>query len=1183
MSFVTAIGKKIVTPAAKRAVKFAHITDPVQRQVAQDVSVGAENLTRLVKEISPEQLASLQKYFKPFERYGFSQGDIKYLIQQNPEMVENLELIADEKLINAVLKRKDLVKGGLLGCITKENKKAFIQLLRDKSITDEEFKTIANLITEENAPILKQLLKDKNFNSKILADLPTTHLTKDNVEVLRAISGKGSVSTQEMLYIMTSTNKSNSDIALKLLERAGENTEGLNLILHNVYAYEGMSKEGLQAFKLRKNFISELLENPNFKLGKDEMENYNISQVLSVLKPENYNMSQKALLERKVDLHLLSDFLKDITSENQEIAKRILSFASNDTRLPDLKYLNPEIATRYLDEVAKINNPQAQSLYLGNMDSLKIREENIDEILKIIRTTKPENAKHASAIITSMNYSGKSIKEIEPIVNMIEQSGRQLNDNTISNLVVFSGIEEIPVTQFIERIVKNKAISDRELYFLTNKYISIAQKVKSHGFHLPRQIEDDLRLGKITEAEFNKTYEKLMEEFEQKQAATIEKLPDVLEKLYQNKSLNANQVEDIFSQLSMNNISLVEKYALNPNITKIDLCAFEPKYIQELESLLKTDIPSYYQKEFLPVLRLQENGGQKRLEVLQDLMKREKSPSVKTIAEAVEKVDEKTLQYIDEIIARKDLTPKQVLFALDHIQWGDNVEGIMKLVKDTSLKGKYFEQVFEEGAYKMYEQYPELTKKALELKVPLQVWNPKGSFDNSYAAITDVIGEKRLTNMLKGIEQAKKEYGIVSEDLYLGDLDGANDLFITLKQRDMQSRVNLIYKFHKKTGNLVSINQGEKTIHLKKGTKVYDSVSSEVIANNAPAKPYRISSVTEGKNGKAFGTVYTESAIKGQYDIYHTRPDGSRIRIGHAQITPNGAKHVRRTLTSTDGSKTYTAFREDKTGNSYLHSVITDKTGKQISEVTRTFKVVSKNHFVSTVNGRSYDILFTDKKVVVTKLDSMGKKTAEKVEYAIADVPVDTANKIAGDLENLPDNKTYQLAASVFKKYGIEPRTIDRSCVDMLKRLPGDEWFAMSKSCEFVMPQSFMPENACYAGNSIFMSKELNNNLGVFAHELGHAKFHVLDLRKDKELMKIYNAEKRAYTAKFPESRIESIEYFLAKNDAGKRGLNEACAETNLMTDTIQTWERLQDRTIFLEQYFPNTVAHIRQRYSMLS
>lgn len=1177
MSFITAIGKKIITPPAKRAVKLAHITDPVQRQVAQDVSLGAENLTRLVKEVSPEQITEIQKIFKPFERYGFSQGDVKYLIQQNPDLVQNLELIADDKLINALLKRKNLVKDGVLGCVTKENKKAFIQLLRYKNINDEEFKIIANLITEENAPILKQLLKDKTFDNKILADLPTTHLKRDNVDVLRAISAKGNVKTQEMLYIMTSTNKSNSDIALKLLEKSGEKPEGLNMLLSQVYAYEGMSKEGLQAFELRKRFLTELLENPNFKLGKNEMENFNISEVLSVIKSENYKIAQIALLKRNANLNQLSNFLKGVTSENQEIAKRILSFASNDTKLPDIKHLNPEIATRYLDEIAKINNPKAQSLYIGNIDSLKIREENIDEILKIIRTTKPKNAKYANAIITSMNCPGKSIKEIESIVNIIEQSGRQLNDNAISNLVILSGIEEIPVAQFIERIVKNKAIPDREFGFLTEKYISITQKVKNHVFHLPHQIEEDLRLGKIIETEINNICEKLMAEFEQKQVATIEKLPDVLEKLYQNKNLKSHQVENIFSQLSMDNISLVEKYALNSNITKIDLCSFEPKYIQELESLLKTDIPSYYQKEFLPVLKLQENGGQKRLEVLQDLMKREKTPSAKTIAEVVEKVDKKTLQYIDEIMARKDLTPIQVLFALDHIQCDNNVERIMKLIKDTSLKGKYFEQVFEESAYKMYEQYPELAKKALDLNVPLQVRNPKSSFGNNFAAITDVIGEKRLTNMLKGLERAKEKYDIVPKDLYLSDVAGANDLFIVLKHPNS----NLLYKFDKKTGNLVTINQGEKTIHLKNGTQVYDSVSSELVANNAPAKPYRISSITEGKNGKTFGTVYTESAIKGQYDIYHTMPDGSRIRIGYAQVTSNGAKHVKRTLSSVDGSKTYTAFREDKAGNSSLHSVITDKTGKQVSEVTRTFKVVSKNHFVSTVNEKSYDIVFTDKKVVVTKLDSMGKKTAEKVEYAIADVSVETANKIAGDL-NLPDNKAYQLAASVFKKYGIEPRTIDRSCVDMLKRLPGDEWFAMSKSCEFVMPQSFMPENACYAGNSIFMSKELNNNLGVFAHELGHAKFHVLDLRKDKELMKIYNAEKRAYTAKFPESRIEMIEYFLANNNAGKQGLNEVSAETNLMTDTIQTVEQLQDRTIFLEQYFPNTIAHIRRRYSAL-
>ena len=65
MSFITAIGKKIITPSAKRAVKFAHITDPVQRQVAQDVSLGAENLTRLVKEVSTKTTKWQRKNSKP--------------------------------------------------------------------------------------------------------------------------------------------------------------------------------------------------------------------------------------------------------------------------------------------------------------------------------------------------------------------------------------------------------------------------------------------------------------------------------------------------------------------------------------------------------------------------------------------------------------------------------------------------------------------------------------------------------------------------------------------------------------------------------------------------------------------------------------------------------------------------------------------------------------------------------------------------------------------------------------------------------------------------------------------------------------------------------------------------------------------------------------------------------------
>lgn len=1167
MSFIKIIEKNIATPTIKKSIETSHLSNSTIKSVTQNISTSVQNLTQLLKEVEPESFTSIQKYLKRFERYGFSQGDIKYLTQQNPEFIQNLKLITDKKLIEALTKRKDLVKNGLLSNITEENKNSFIKLLNDKNITDEEFSYISHLIKKDNVSILKQFIKDKNFDSKILADIPTTHFTKDNAKVLKAIANKGNIKTQEMIYIMGSTNKSNSDIALKLLERAGENTDGINSILHNVYAFEGMSKEGLQTFQLRKNFINELLKNPNFQLGKNEMENFNISQILLGLTPDNYEFAKQALIKRNVKLNQLPDFIKGVTPQNQTIAERILCFASKDTVLPNIESLNPEIATKYLDEITKLNNPEAQSLYVEVIENLD--EQNINEVLKLIRTTKPEKTKRTSAIINSLNHS--SVDEIEPIINLFEQNGRQLDNRIISNLTVLNKLDDIPVSSFIEQLAKNKTISDKELSILTEKYVQVARKFDPENISIPTELYRKINEGKISATEV----EELIAKLEQEQTTQFNKLPDILGNLYQNKNLTPGYIADIFSNISPDNFSVVEKYALTPEITRIDISESKSKYMQEIEHLLKTDIPNFEHKHFFNVLKLQDKGGEKRFEILQDLIKREKKPDYTNITNAISKIDEKTLPYIDEIVARKDLTPEQISLLLDHIQSDGDVKNLIKLLKNKNIESKYLKQILEGSIpQEMFEQNPELVKKASELKVPLIERDFSKAKD---VPITDIISEKKLTNILEGIEKAKDKYGIIPCNLSFSGKN-ADDLFIVLKDNNK----SLTYKFNKKTGSLVSVTEGNKTINAKTGEKIYDSVASEKTKIEDLESKYRISTVAEGKN-KNIQTVYTESAINGQYDIFQTRPDGSTIRIGHAQITPNGAKHIRRTLTSIDGSKTYTAFREDKLGNSYMHSVITDKTGKQISEVKRTFKVISKNHFISTVNDKSYDIAFRDKKVIVTKLDSMGKKTSEKVKYAIADTSVDVADNIFKEIEIIPDTReAAKQITSTFKKYGIEPKVIDKSCVEMLKRLPGDEWFAMNKSCDFVMPQSTTPSNAFCGVNSIFMSKELNNNLGVFAHELGHAKFFALDLGKDKELMKIYNAEKKAYTARFPKSRIDSIDYFLSGNNPDKRGLNETCAETNLMTDTIQSWEPLQDRTIFLEQFFPNTIAYIRDKFSTL-
>ena len=131
MSFI-----KSITPAIKKTVETSHLSNSTIKKVTQEFSTNVQNLTQLLKEVEPESFTSIQKYLKRFERYGFSQGDIKYLTQHNPENIQKLELITDKKVVEALTKRKDLVKKGILSDITKENKNSYIKLLNDKNITE---------------------------------------------------------------------------------------------------------------------------------------------------------------------------------------------------------------------------------------------------------------------------------------------------------------------------------------------------------------------------------------------------------------------------------------------------------------------------------------------------------------------------------------------------------------------------------------------------------------------------------------------------------------------------------------------------------------------------------------------------------------------------------------------------------------------------------------------------------------------------------------------------------------------------------------------------------------------------------------------------------------------------------------------------------------------------------------
>jgi len=164
----------------------------------------------------------------------------------------------------------------------------------------------------------------------------------------------------------------------------------------------------------------------------------------------------------------------------------------------------------------------------------------------------------------------------------------------------------------------------------------------------------------------------------------------------------------------------------------------------------------------------------------------------------------------------------------------------------------------------------------------------------------------------------------------------------------------------------------------------------------------------------------------------------------------------------------------------------------------------------------------------------------------------------------------------------IPEQTIDSELVDMLKKVPGDEWFTIKKTCPNIFKTCRERYQAEYENRLIEMSDEQKSNFGVFSHEAGHSKFEWLGLEKDKKLLSIYNKERKKYQAMFPENMQKSIDYFLEDTEC-TNGLYETAAETNLLNNTIQSWDVTQSRTILLEKYFPETLAYIKNKFAAMA
>ena len=154
---------------------------------------------------------------------------------------------------------------------------------------------------------------------------------------------------------------------------------------------------------------------------------------------------------------------------------------------------------------------------------------------------------------------------------------------------------------------------------------------------------------------------------------------------------------------------------------------------------------------------------------------------------------------------------------------------------------------------------------------------------------------------------------------------------------------------------------------------------------------------------------------------------------------------------------------------------------------------------------------------------------------------------------------------------------VSRDLLPALSKVFGSEWFALNKNTSVIMPDT-RETNACSEHGVVRIGDKFKSDLSVILHEFGHEKFNNLDLANNKELKTIYEEEKELFTSSFPDETIKSVNYFLEVPLAGPtRAINEVVAETNAILNTYQSWDKIQDRTILLQQYFPRTIAKVAE------
>ena len=448
----------------------------------------------------------------------------------------------------------------------------------------------------------------------------------------------------------------------------------------------------------------------------------------------------------------------------------------------------------------------------------------------------------------------------------------------------------------------------------------------------------------------------------------------------------------------------------------------------------------------------------------------------------------------------------------------------------------------------------------------------------------ETFGKEYTKKMLDGVYEAKQRFNLNTDRI-----NSSSTGYDEQKYNILSGSNNTYFRFDAKTGEIVSCND-ENTIY---------NLSNHTVTEVTPHKIQKDKKLVFDDEMLMSATInhkslngdlikrekYNKSKLRGEFEVKETTPNGIKYTTSLAETGRRGNKHIEKHFVSPDGTATDYVFAVDRKGNRFLYYKITDKNKKVLYESSKSFKVITDNHFQSTTDGIKYDILIENDKIKVTKLDGSDKS----VEYNIKEFTKQDYENMSNfeaeiyqndELLNKLKNNEVSMGEIAVQKGYISEYTVDKKLLKTIKNLSGEEWFALKNSKVYTVNAYPGDKNTAHSmKNGIEIGTE-NNFLSILEHEIGHEKYNTLNFENDAELKEIYEYEKSAFTTSLPDIAVKQAGYFL--RNTMSNGLNETAAEANMLINIPQQTFIMGSRALFLQKYFPRTIAYIANKYKEL-